>query len=363
MLLSLFILSMLDGSSSLSHPGLKVIKTFESPSTVDDFLAYPYGAAFNDEGALFIADRNESQILMWDKDGAYKGSFGSQGDGPGEMFFPSMVSTFEDEVWVWDSRQKMHIFKADGTFVESFTTVGIRPWRMTVLNKQQALAGYRSITDQGEVAMAFSLINRDGTHQELHNWKHEGFFSNISGSDGNTVTMKAFLADVDVQRNADGSAWYGFSQENKLRLIDSKGKPVREASYTLPAANPSDDERKLIENISFPTPNGQRISLKSFPGMKVQFNHPKSPYVHFLVKGDRALFVQTPIGAMQGIGCAFSQASWYLMDLKNGKPERTGKYEFPEDSMVFFRDGRIIATIMDPDLEEYRIVELELEGL
>ena len=363
MLLACFLLLAMEESVLGKNRGLEVARSFENPLDVsDDYLAFPNDAEIAPDGRLYIADRNQSRILIWHADGRFQKGFGKQGEGPGEMLMPNSISIFGKEIWVWDTRMRVSIFDLDGQFIESQPTTGLFPRRMLVLSKNKAILGVRAFNDQGAASMKFALLDRSqGTHANLLEWDNESFVTNISGEDGNTVTIDAYAHEIDAQRDPEGNLWFGFSQENVLRRISAEGVVEGEWRFHVPPVKPTEADKEMIKRMTFPMPNGQRVSLDSFPGITLLYDKPKSPYTHFTFKEDKVLMVQTPIGSLGGVGNGWSEASYYILDRKTGKPLSRGNYSFPEDSTIFYRNGRIIACIVAGD-EDYSVKELRIKG-
>jgi len=337
-LMSILVLTdQVGGSSDIS-----VLRTFENPGEVsDNYLSYPYSMDFAPDGRLFVADFNQSKVLIWDKDGKFLTSFGTQGEGPGELFRPVKLSIVDDEVWVWDMRRRFSIFDLNGKFHQA-VYFNHTPWNFVALSKDKALLGLRTISDKGEVSAEFRLLNRDGSSKVIKSWVNESFIRNV-GDAGNSATIKAFASEVDIQRDGQGLVYFGFSQEKTLYKMNAAGEIVGEWTFELPDLLPTEEDKALLFSITFPTPDGQRIGIKNFPGIKLVLDKPKSPYTQFLIDGDRVLLVQTPIGSFQGLGNGFAKATYFVNDLKTGKPLQSGKYSFPEDSTVLYRNGRILA--------------------
>lgn len=358
LLLSTFLL-MADGPLNTSN--ISVLKTFQNPSEVSDgYLGYPYSMDFGPDGRLYVADRNQSAILIWDKNGKFLKSFGTKGDGPGELFFPVKISIVDGEIWVWDSHRKFSIYDLEGKY-SRVIKFNHTPWNFTALSKNQALLGLRTIADDGTVGAEFRLLDEKGETKILKSWVNESFIRKV-GADRNSATITAFAHELDIQRDGQGMIYFGFSQQKTLFKMDKTGKIVGEWKFQQPDVIPSEDDKSMIYGLSFPTPNGQRIGLKNFPGVTLTFDQPKAPFTQFLIKGNKVVFVQTPIGSLKDLGNGFSRASYFVNDLKTGKPIASGHYAYPEDSMVLYRNGRILACITAGE-GDYELKEISLKGM
>ncbi|HRD02299.1 MAG TPA: 6-bladed beta-propeller [Candidatus Saccharicenans sp.] len=69
---------------------------------------------------LFVGDYGLGQVLIFDKDGTYRGTFGRRGQGPGEFSRLGEIAGNEASgIYVTDSGRIQH-FSLDGSFLESF---------------------------------------------------------------------------------------------------------------------------------------------------------------------------------------------------------------------------------------------------
>jgi len=78
----------------------------------------------DDEGNIYLLDRKENKILVFDKKGKYLRSFGKKGQGPGEISGPVGIRlTPARELLVEDSlNQRFAFFSLDGKFLRSIST-------------------------------------------------------------------------------------------------------------------------------------------------------------------------------------------------------------------------------------------------
>ena len=174
--------------------------------------------------------------------------------------------------------------------------------------------------------------------------------------------MKAFSPEIDIQTDGQGNWYFGFSQEPTLYRLDPAGKVAEKRSFQIPTGPATHEERQHVQDMSFPGPNGSRISMKSFPNLKVSFDHDKAYYTHFLIKGDQIAFVLTPIGTGYLLGTGYGRASYYIGDFKTGEVKSRGAYDLGEDAVIFYRNNRILACTLD-ESETYQLSEISLKGL
>ena len=338
-------------------------RTFQSPGVVGDaFLSDPYSMCFAPAGGLFIADRYPSKIHQWDSEGTYLRTFAGKGEGPGELNRPLKITATADLVWTWDIGQRMSAFDHQGRFVRSFQLPGITPRNFAVLHESLFLLAYKKFHSPSELHQVFQLVSGEGVLGEvILDVRNNLILAPVKGQ--TNTTLKAYGPEADIQRGPDGSYYMGFSQEPVLYRLDHSGRIAARLIYDLPAAKPTAGEREVVENLSFANPrDGGRLNLKDMPNLKFDFSHPKAFFTQFLVKGDKVVFVLTPLGGFEGGGMGFHKGTWSVNDLNTGQRLSVGRFEFAEDTTVLMRNGRILGIIATND-GEYEIRELFFAGL
>ena len=81
--------------------------------------------AVDDEGNIYVLDRKECQIKIFDKHGKFLQIFGKKGQGPGELNRPSgILVTRHNEIMIEDSRV-LHYFTFQGGFIKSLSAAKI----------------------------------------------------------------------------------------------------------------------------------------------------------------------------------------------------------------------------------------------
>ena len=87
----------------------------------DQLMSEPVAVAVAEDGTRLLLDTREARILRYDSDGAYLGSFGRLGDGPGEFQWPTDMALLPDgTLAVSDSKAlKLSLFSVSGAFLSS----------------------------------------------------------------------------------------------------------------------------------------------------------------------------------------------------------------------------------------------------
>ena len=124
-------------------------------------------AEVGDDGRIYAADKEQSQIRIFDADGDLIRAVGRKGKGPGEFQEPLAVALSPDERMfaVRDENRRVSLFSRDGTYQQSFVLSNILPSgsaSMTFVNDSLlAIGGFKPKSMySGDVIHFYAL---DGT--------------------------------------------------------------------------------------------------------------------------------------------------------------------------------------------------------
>ena len=99
----------------------------------------PWGIAVGQNGHIFIADHNQHQIHVYDKQRKYIRSFGQQGSGNGQLKNSTGIAVDHDNrLYIGNySNNRIEVFESDGTFVRQIGAGQLSlPYGVTVHNKR-----------------------------------------------------------------------------------------------------------------------------------------------------------------------------------------------------------------------------------
>ena len=95
-----------------------------------EMLANVQAVAFDREDNVYILDSGNHRVLAFDRSGRFLREIGTEGNGPGELTFPTgMAVTDDGRIVIADTgRGGFAIFRTDGTYVENIAgPEGVRP--------------------------------------------------------------------------------------------------------------------------------------------------------------------------------------------------------------------------------------------
>ena len=351
-----------DNQTKLEH--ISFLKEFESPTSVsEEYLSYPQAMDFADDGRLYVVDANQSTVFVWDKAGKFLKTIIKKGKGPGELLFPQSLLIRGDRLYIMESgRQLISIFDLEGNFIKFTKTTGKKGKVFGVIDNGFIIAyktfQWKSADGENDHRYWFDMLDVDGNQVKTLKWfKNTTYLAE--------ERSKPWASLVDIQRGPNGNLYLGCSENTTLYETDATGRIVGETNFRIPVQTPTKEEEKWFQDLTFAMPEGGRSianSQESDP-VKFDFNSEKAYYTQFIIKGDKVAFVMTPLGDFNGMPLGFSRATYYVNDLKTGKTLERGEYAFPEDSVVFYRNCRIMAFIASAEADAFQIREITLKGL
>ncbi len=100
--------------------------SFSEPGSGNGQLAQPFDLAIDSEGAIWVADTENSRVEKFNEKGEYVAQFGKKGTGSGEFESPEGIAIdSEGNIWVVDSgNNRVQKFNSKGEFLGKFGEEG-----------------------------------------------------------------------------------------------------------------------------------------------------------------------------------------------------------------------------------------------
>ena len=248
--------------------------------TDDVFIGSMAGVAVMDDRTLFLADRTEAVIHVYDASGEYQTSIGGKGEGPGEFLSVSSVRLHEGELFALDTQQqRVSVFDAAGrTYLRSHTLSG----------GTQDLSGFPVAAEPLSGSRFLVLYNSMQREDETF---YRRYIPRILDAEGNTIasefvefprskmlmlqsdnsiriTSLPFMGESHIGFNQNEEIVTGFSNRFLFHVISLEGDTLRSIyhSKTLPPL----DRAELLANIEDET-SREEISAMDIPEKRLAF--------------------------------------------------------------------------------------------
>jgi hypothetical protein len=220
------------------------------------------------DGRYVVSLNDESRLQMFDKDGREAGTFGVNGDGPGEFREPTIVGSRADSLMVWDfPLGRATVVTPEGELGRTFTIqqesvpsevrygFGISGWMangtLLLAGQSGVASGERDGYRRDTIPLAFASAT--GELQKI--------FTSVPGNEQVAVSEPDFVTSlgrpfgaVTVLRVDENSILVGVGDVDELRRYDSAGE-LREI-YRL------DRPRKIIPPTDFER-HGRRLGAQT----------------------------------------------------------------------------------------------------
>jgi hypothetical protein len=137
----------------------------EAQQTRDGWFREPTDIAWDSKGNIYVSDGYlNSRIAKYDKDGAWVGTWGKRGSGPGEFWTPHNIAVdANDHIWVADrANGRLQVFDTEGNFLKEVIINVATPKRQPLLGHQ-----FPPSMDALKSGRPFNLAYRPGAPDAL----------------------------------------------------------------------------------------------------------------------------------------------------------------------------------------------------
>ena len=227
--------------------------------------------AVDDEERIYVSDRKETHIKVFDKDGVYLMTIGRKGQGPGEFErISGMQITHQKELLVFDMRtRRISFFTVDGKLIETLSISELRPFELNVNSQRNFIIQ----------SAALDLL----TNQSISELKiYDANLSLIKtiAAPGPSDIFNPFDPIFIWKLAKDDNIVYGYNETYELQILDPAGKLIKKIVREYDPVKITKEEKQEAEK-TFSPPN--KIDYPSF----------RPAYRHFILDDEGRIFVQT----------------------------------------------------------------------
>ncbi len=224
-----------DGKVYVADKGNNRIQVFEQDGTFvrkwgsggsgDGNFSGPHRIAIGGDGKVYVTDLGNSRIQVFEPDGTFVRKWGSGGSGDGQFSLPSGIAIGGDgKVYVTDlGNSRIQVFEPDGTFVRKWGTEGSLDGQFSNPDGISISGDEKIYIADGGVNMRIEVFESDGTF--VRKWTSGGQVLAI-GYDGKVYNAtKVFEPDGTLIRTW-GSYGSGDGQFSTItgHAVGSDGK-------------------------------------------------------------------------------------------------------------------------------------------
>jgi hypothetical protein len=252
------------------------------------------------DGNIFVIDAGNSRIQKYNKEGKYIQTIGRQGQGPGEFERPSsLYLDSENNIYVEDSGQKVHIFNKEGEFKNAITltdygrpiTRGLSITKEGNLIAQTLSRGERKSDMPMDSDMFFNidLISQEGTTTKTvasFPWVRSKGIKTERGFTWPNSLCSPHLCLCPINENL---TLYGYSIDYSLCAVNSKGELVYIIKKDEPPQPITKAEKdKVIDRYRGARQENERLPQISRGKIESALIFPKNkPFYRMIIKDDK----------------------------------------------------------------------------
>jgi DNA-binding beta-propeller fold protein YncE len=183
--------------------GVLVRSVGTGPGAGDGMLNEERDAATDSLGNIYVADYRNQRVAKFDPTGAWLGSWGTRGTGPGQFRLPYGVDVdIQDRVYVADANNdRIQEFSSGGTFLGIFGTSGTGSGQFQMLRRVAVGAGASPDVYAADLwQFKIERFAQDGTYEMTLGGVSppDGLFNEAYGMDADAVST--FVIDTTNQR-------------------------------------------------------------------------------------------------------------------------------------------------------------------
>ena len=185
------------------------------PVRVVTGLCHPRGIAKNSRGEVIVSEWSRHRIAVLDSSGKVVRTFGSKGDRPGQMIYPTGVAVDRDDNVYVASEHKLQKFSRDGRLIKSVGQEG---------NKEGEFRIPKGLRLHSECVYVCDQLNHRVQIFDL-----ELNFIRTFGSQGSG--RGEFNSPFDLDFVVEGNMYIADCGNNRIQVLDTRSQFVRQFGH------------------------------------------------------------------------------------------------------------------------------------
>lgn len=313
----------------------------------------------DEEGNIYVFDFRQYQIQKYDRDGKYLQTIGRQGEGPGEFQMAGRMTMSAGGKLYVDDPRKILIFNPDHTFERSINCDFLI--RSYLVTSEENFLGWSMIRTEEGSSLDVILIDSNGKNMDtIASFPDPSVVLTKSVSGGGGISVGGsppYSQGLSFCPVSDEFAIYGYSDEYRLWIVNSKGKVVfiiEKEEKRIPTSRKEESEylKKRIDRMN------KSGSVKWAVGdLKKRYKFAKyKPFFSNIRADDKGhIYLQKPKSIMKreedtSFDC-FSKEGYYLYKVKIHKINPR-----------VIKNGCVYTYRTDPDTGYYKVERYRIKN-
>ncbi|MGD8534273.1 MAG: 6-bladed beta-propeller [Candidatus Aminicenantes bacterium] len=231
-------------------------------------------------GNIYILDRKDKKVKIFDSSGKFVTKFGKDGQGPGEMYVPvSLQVTHNDEIVIGDAaNQRLMFFSLEGEFQrEMSTALKAQGLVLPLFDSQGDLIGQQVVVSESQILR--EVRKYDSELNSLFTITSIDITSLVQGK------INPFELVFFYQLGKDNDIYCSNPNEYEIKVLNADGKLVKRILKDYDSVKVTEkDKEEFFERV--PEIAGP---LKD----RIEFPNVYPAYQNFTLDAERRLFVRT----------------------------------------------------------------------
>jgi hypothetical protein len=224
--------------------------------------------AVDEDERIYVRDRQEQHIKVFDKDGKYLMTIGRKGQGPGELSGAGAISVNQNILMAQEMRS-LSFFSLDGKFLRRVSTREIRVLRARIDSK-------------GNIVVEEGILGPENVRQEIKKYdSNMNLITEIASSPGidPRKPFNPFMPRSYWLIDKSDNIVYGYPQDYELQIYNPEGKLIKKITKEYDPIEITEEEKKE--------------EMKGAPpSIKFDFSKYRSAYNRFFLDDEGRIFVQ-----------------------------------------------------------------------
>ena len=225
--------------------------------------------AVDEDERIYVRDRQEQHIKVFDKDGKHLMTIGKKGQGPGELSGAGAISVNQNVLMAQEMRS-LSFFSLDGKFLRRVLTKEIRALRARIDSK-------------GNIVVEEGLFGPENIRQQLKKFdSNMNLITEIASSPGidPRKPFNPFMPRAYWVIDKDDNIVYGYPEDYELQIYNPEGKLIKKI-------------KKEYDPIEITKEEKKKEMKGAPPSIKLDFPRYHSAYNRFFLDDEGRIFVQT----------------------------------------------------------------------
>jgi len=226
--------------------------------------------AVDDNERIYVLDNKESHVKVFDQNGDYLMTIGSQGEGPGELNMPRRISLNQKELMVLEIRRRLSFFTLDGEFLRNVSTKQI--WTLVA-----------SIDSMGNIVVTEGLMDPENISYRVKKFDSDmNFIKEIASSPAPDARkgFNPFMAVSYWVLDSNDNIIFGYPKDYVIQIYNPECKLIKKITKEYDPVELTEEEKEE-ETEDAPA------------NMKFVFSKYHSAFRLFLADDERRICVQS----------------------------------------------------------------------